>query len=105
MTNYILKDGVPVLEPDILKWAQWFETADRQVVRTDVPGGFVSTVFLGLDHSLSGIGPPMLYETMVFGDDNGDVQERYSTEAEALVGHERVVNRVSGPLTKGDDGG
>lgn len=51
----------------------------------------VSTVFLALDHDLSGKGPPVLYETMIFGGPRDDYQERYCTRAEAEAGHARAV--------------
>lgn len=66
--RYILVGQTPVPEPDLLTWAQWFETADRKVALTDVPGGVVSTIFLGLDHNFSEHGPPILFETMLWMD-------------------------------------
>jgi hypothetical protein len=56
----------------------------------------VSTVFLGLDHSF-GNGPPVLWETMVFGAD-GDEQhcERYTSFEAAVTGHERNVEKYLG---------
>jgi len=68
MNRYILNEhGEPVPEPNLERWAEWFQTADRRVDRTDLPnGGFISTVFLGLDHSFKESGPPVVWETMVF---------------------------------------
>lgn len=55
----------------------------------------VSTVFLGLDHRMDGIeGPPVVFETMVFGGDFDQEQERYCTYEEAKKGHERWVADV-----------
>ena len=54
----------------------------------------ISTVFLGLDHSFGMEGPPVLYETMVFGGKLSDHQERYHTREEAFRGHQRWVKRV-----------
>ena len=61
----------------------------------------VSTVFLGLDFSLGRVGPPVLWETMVFGDvgDDGDVgwgryQKRYRSLQEAREGHRQTVDEV-----------
>lgn len=87
--TYILDDqGNPVPEPDIIKWARWFEeNADKRRVAFAIIGQCsVSTVFLGLDHSW-GDGPPLLYETMIFDGEGIDYQERYSTREEALAGH------------------
>ena len=101
--HFILKDGVPVDEPDVLKWAAWFEKADRRVAFTPLLGYEVSTVFLGLNHSW-GDGPPLLFETMVFksevdSDGRRDTadefdMDRYATLEEAMQGHDRIVAQV-----------
>lgn len=54
----------------------------------------VSTVFLGLDHSF-GEGPPVLFETMVFGGKHNEEQWRYCTWDQAEVGHRQVVALVT----------
>lgn len=60
----------------------------NRVAYTDVPDGYVSTVFLGIDHNHMGDGPPILFETMVFGCGPWDnYQERYATWDEAEAGH------------------
>lgn len=94
---YILDDnGNPVAEPNHLAWAMWFQTAERQVARVELPDGIVvSTVFLGIDHNF-GDGPPHLFETMVFGGEHDQAQVRYATKAGALVGHAAAVKAVSG---------
>lgn len=46
----------------------------------------ISTVWLGLNHQY-GDGPPLIFETMVFGGPNDESMWRYSTEEEALAGH------------------
>ncbi len=92
----ILKDGVPVPEPDIYKWAKWFENVDnRRVAWTEVGDVKISTVFLGLDHSFMR-GTPILFETMIFGGEHDEYQERYHTLEEAMLGHERAVALVKG---------
>ena len=59
---------------------------------------WISTVWLGLDHSFSG-SKPLIFETMVFDRHNGEVDyasnemKRYSTEAAALKGHVRMVKK------------
>ena len=50
----------------------------------------VSTVFLGMNHNY-GDGPPLLFETMIFGGEHDDKQWRYTTEAQALEGHKAAV--------------
>ena len=52
---------------------------------------YVSTVWLGFDHGF-GEGPPLIFETMVFGPGQEDeYQERYATAEEAKVGHQKAV--------------
>jgi hypothetical protein len=92
--KYILVDGKPVREPDLIKWAKWFETSreERIVLKNKILKGTVevSTVFLGLDHSF-GRGRPLIYETMIFGGKYDDYQDRYSTKEEAVAGHAQAM--------------
>lgn len=62
----------------------------------------VSTVWLGLDHNFEPDGPPLIFETMVFGGPLADYQWRYATEAEAVAGHDQVVAKVRDLLRDGD---
>jgi hypothetical protein len=94
--HYILDGHEPVPEPDVLRWGLWFESADRVVSKTTVGGQEVSTVFLGLDHQW-GIGPPLLFETMVFPE--GDRCERYPTWDNAVAGHDRIVGELRAATT------
>jgi hypothetical protein len=77
---------------DLMTWATAFERRENRRVAFDaLPGGVsVSTVFLGLDHQFGG-GPPLLFETMIFGGPQNDYQERCSTWGEALVQHAKAV--------------
>lgn len=92
--NYILDGHKPVLEKDILKWSDWFKTADRSMSRTVVDESCICTSFLGIDHNWDGDGPPLLFETMVFGGSLDEEIERYSTWEEAVKGHQVMVDRV-----------
>ena len=94
--KYILIGQTPVPEPELLAWARWYEENREscQVALTKIHGFTVSTVFLGLDHRFHGGGPPILFETMVFGDGKGDDMERCTTWAEAEQMHKRMVARV-----------
>jgi len=92
--KYILKNGVPVPCDDTIEWGTWLEKADRRVALDDTPSGRVSTVFLGIDHNFSFGGPPLLFETMVFGGPFDGEQNRYSTREEALKGHAKILKKV-----------
>jgi len=54
----------------------------------------VSTVFLGLNHNFLRSGPPILFETMVFGGKHDNDQERCATWEEAEAMHQRAVEMV-----------
>lgn len=98
--RYILNgEGKPMLEPDLMTWAQWYQTAERHVADTNVENVRISTVFLGLDHNYGWPGPPVLYETMIFDAEGEEFDTiRYCTKEEALVGHERQVRKVRAAL-------
>lgn len=61
----------------------------------------VSTVWLGFDHSFGG-GPPMIFETMVFGmsEDSDEYMRRYSTEEEARQGHQEMLTLIQMALAE-----
>lgn len=54
---------------------------------------YVSTVFLGLNHAWRD-GPPILFETMIFGGPHDRYQERYCTWDEAVAGHQRAIEMI-----------
>lgn len=93
--QYILDDNhQPVPCPDTIGWAMWMERSrERYVARTRMGKVLVSTVFLGLDHGYRG-GPPVLFETMVFGGKLDDRMARYCTYDEARAGHRRMVYQI-----------
>ncbi len=101
---YILDDLNKVIGPvPVEVWGPWFESASttrRRVVRREAYATHgeetieVSTVFLGLCHRWSDDGPPLVFETMVFGGpDDGDMF-RCCTWDEALAQHNEVAERV-----------
>jgi hypothetical protein len=94
---YILHGGEVVEEPDYTKWAKWHEDSYRQVCRvatTQGQYGTVSTVFLGINMTLSKDQPPLLFETRVEGGWLDGQAERYSTLEQAKAGHQAWVTRV-----------
>ena len=66
---------------------------DRAVAKDKIGDIEISTVFLGLDHQY-GEGKPLLFETMVFGGELDQEQERYSTWEEAEEGHKIMIEKV-----------
>lgn len=87
---YVLRGREPVPEPDLGRWAAWFERTasdgSRIVARWEHKGIEVSTVFLGVDHSF-GDGAPLLFETMIFGGGSDGAIWRFATWAEAEEHH------------------
>jgi hypothetical protein len=99
LDTYILDDsGTPVLERDQQRFGEWFEHIENRLVGRDEisPDVSVSTVFLGFDHNFSGRGPPVLWETMIFGGRHDQYQERYSSISAALKGHNAAVALAKG---------
>jgi len=96
---YKLK-GKKVVECSREEFVKFFRPSkNRRVAETYIfnPYGkkiWVSTVFLGLDHNFSGYGPPILFETMIFGGPYNTYQERYRTWDEAERGHARAVKKA-----------
>lgn len=92
MAWWILRDGEPVKVPN-QEWSNWmmlpFEET-RRIARDSIGDVDVSTVFLSVDHAWGG-GPPVLFETMIFGGDHDGWQDRYHTLAAAQAGHLRVL--------------
>lgn len=102
------RDGTPYPAGDegLLAWCKDMENPKIKIVKQNKlwNGMFVSTVWLGLNHAYGG-GKPLIFETMVFGvkcpwkkHSTDYEQERYSTEADALEGHEKYVRMYSHPL-------
>lgn len=102
--SYYDRQGRPI---DFDRWGALFEQMDYKRVGYDVcpdqfddqleqvledgPIAAVSTVWLGINHAFGFGGPPIIFETMIFGGPYAEEMMRYSTEADALEGHRRVV--------------
>ena len=93
--KFILKGKTPVQCDDLVEWATWFETANRHVKHDTFAKGKIriSTVFLGMDHGF-GEGPPILFETMIFGGKYDDYQTRCSTWDEAEKMHQDAIDLI-----------
>lgn len=93
MSEYYSPEGEPI---DVDEWARLWEDPAVKIVKKDtVCDGLydVSTVYLGMDHSF-GYGPPLIFETMIFGSGPLDGEQwRYTTRDEALAGHAAAIER------------
>lgn len=145
--KYILVDGKPVVENNLIKWAMFYENGEDRILRQDFfvyknrglllidektyfaaqeykklfdreltaeelehnrkakkkkleLGGVpikLSTIFLGIDHNYTDDGPPILWETMMFGVDHTDFgQHRYHNDTQALKGHMLLLETLMG---------
>jgi len=93
VTYYVLdSEHRPVLG-SLEDWARWrAANGEGHVDYTVLSDGVtVSTVFLGIDHRFGAEGPPLLFETMIFGGPLAGYQQRYSTWDDALVGHDMAL--------------
>ena len=93
---YILDGKNPVRCFDTTEWG--YQSKGDKIIGKDRFGSVsVSTVFLGMDHSFGG-GDPVLFETMIFGGEHDQYQERYCTWDEAEKGHQiacDLVNKIT----------
>lgn len=89
------ENGEAVPCADLMTWAEWFEKSllQRRILLDEIGGVKISTVFLGLNHRW-GEGPPILFESMIFGGKYDQDMERYETKEQALAGHARMLERV-----------
>src|SRR5262245_50077519 len=102
--HYILDDEKQPIPVDMMTWARAFEDVRNRIVSKTQIGNSceVSTVFLGLDHRYFGDGPPLLFETLVFGGPLKDEMVRYSSWDDAVTGHAAMVRRVNAAIEEAD---
>lgn len=92
--KYILVKQKAVPCHDLVEWGMWMQERVKHVGDITTKRGIrISTVFLGLDHQY-GEGEPLLFETMIFGNNVGDMMCRYSTFNQAREGHRRAIKLV-----------
>ena len=101
------EDGTPVPCPDIMAWHRWMMTADRRVCEDHQEFGeswevTISTVFLGIDFGFLMSPKPILWETVVFTDgilpDLDLTGRRYTSQEDAIAGHQEICFRVANRL-------
>lgn len=92
MSEWYDPDGNPISDREV---GPLMRDPERKfVAKTHVHEVEVSTVWLGLDHSF-GDGPPLIFETMVFGGPHDQYCERWPTKEAAQAGHDRIVAWLS----------
>jgi hypothetical protein len=105
------REGNPI---SMAQWAGLLENLDYKVVeQTQIGPYWVSTVWLGLDHNYMKRAAPLIFETMVFGITRDDPMfdtlgpdidcRRYSTEEQAMEGHEEICTLIRATTLSLDD--
>jgi len=94
---YILNNNNNPIATPMVEAAEWLEEgSDRRTIKRDEIGDIlVSTVFLGLDHAWIPGGKPVLWETMIFGGEHDQYQERYTSHEDALEGHKKALTLIT----------
>lgn len=86
-----------------------FDWENRFDLKTRVGDYEVSTVDLGLNHQFADSLPPLYYETMIFKVEDEKVNyrdlycERYTTEEEARIGHQKAIDYVKDKLERNEN--
>ena len=93
---YVLDKARRPVPVDERTWREWFIVAGdrRRVGDTIIRNVRIRTVFTGL-MLLPTDGPPLLFETMVFGGPLTGARARYATWDEAAAGHKEMCKQVS----------
>lgn len=96
--HYLLdenKEPYPVTIEEAIKLYEHPEL--KQTAYDEIDGVRISTVFLGMDHSWSNKPghEPVLWETMIFGGEYDQYQERYTSHHDALEGHQKALQLVN----------
>lgn len=95
MRHYLLDENKNPYQVSLEESYKIYEDPKTKLVKQNhIQGVYISTVFLGLDHSFSEEGPPVLFETMIFGGEHDQFQTRYTTYKDALEGHEKAMDMV-----------
>ena len=103
MNNYILDDNMLPQQATLKEYYRWKDSLPKgmqtgigfQVLGTKCQDGkFASTVYLGVNHAYGDVAP-VLWETMIFGDDDEEC-ERYSSHMQAMIGHWLLVEKHGG---------
>lgn len=92
----ILNGKEVVIANNLIEWGLTLQRQDRRVAFTLIDKRkniYVSTVFLGLNHSTFGI-VPLWFESMVFGSSMDGFQWRYTTWRQSEIGHSKIVGYV-----------
>lgn len=79
-----------------IKWGRLLEDDEyKRVALTQIDQeSYISTVWLGFNHNFMRFGPPIIFESMVFGGPFDGYQNRYTTENFAREGHKEAAKNL-----------
>lgn len=100
---YILDESNKLLAVNVEDYINWSRLNSTIVKQDKIGEVFVSTVFLGLDHSFNS-SIPILWETLVFGIENDMYQNRYASYEDALIGHQKTLDKINNLISTEDSG-
>ena len=96
-------------EIDILEMGSLHENPNYRCVKQEKVGNyFVSTIWLGMNINFFKERPPIIFETMIYNEEAEEIDgytERYSTEEEAIKGHEVAVQLCKDKIKECPEGG
>lgn len=74
----------------------------RRIGRTELDRAVVATSWMGSNLRPGGGGPPLIFETLVYGGPLDLLGDRYATECEAIAGHDQWVAKVRAAIARED---
>ena len=92
---YYKLNGKQIVEVSIAEFESKNTTFSKPLFKSKFGEVEVSTIFMAMDHNFDvNSDEPILFETMVFGGEHNDYQERYHTYDRAEEGHKRICEMV-----------
>lgn len=88
------RDGQPITAEEWGRLRATYGLAYMRVANTLLLDAEVSTVWVGLDFRFTRPGPPLIFETLIFGSPLDGRCWRYPNEVAALAGHDQAVEDV-----------
>jgi hypothetical protein len=91
--SYWILQNMRSKQVSYFEYAAWIETSNRTIDITQIGDVRVATEFCGVDRGF-GVGPPLLFETIVSGGPLDGQKWHYASLGEAKQGHHEAVAEV-----------
>ncbi len=90
--DYFNRKGEPI---DLITYGLLHRDQEYVIIRKTIYiNAKVSTVWLGINHNFDPNGTPLIFESMIFGGEHTEYQDRYETEEQAIAGHQRIITAI-----------